>query len=184
MLKSPFPLKKGSKKLINAWAFYDWANSVYPLVISSTIFPIYYGTLFDDINTISFFDKEKWIISDYREKNKKDLRANLQKIFKLKTAEYLEILLNEYGVPAGKIRTLPEALNEDQFKLRGLWNPIHIKSIGKNYKVPSVGFKVNCNSIKADEAPPTLGENSKLILKDLGFTSQEIKSLFKEQIIK
>ena len=56
MLKSPFPLKKGSKKLINAWAFYDWANSVYPLVISSTIFPIYYGTLFDDINTISFFD--------------------------------------------------------------------------------------------------------------------------------
>jgi len=56
MLKSPFPLKKGSKKLINAWAFYDWANSVYPLVISSTIFPIYYGALFDDINTISFFD--------------------------------------------------------------------------------------------------------------------------------
>ena len=143
-----------------------------------------FSSLCDALNTISFFDKEKWIISDYREKNKKDLRANLQKIFKLKTAEYLEILLNEYGVPAGKIRTLPEALNEDQFKLRGLWNPIHIKSIGKNYKVPSVGFKVNRNSIKADEAPPTLGENSKLILKDLGFTSQEIKSLFKEQIIK
>ena len=143
-----------------------------------------FSSLCDALNTISFFDKEKWIISDYREKNKRDLRANLQKIFKLKTAEYLEILLNEYGVPAGKIRTLPEALNEDQFKLRGLWNPIHIKSIGKNYKVPSVGFKVNRNSIKADEAPPTLGENSKLILKDLGFTSQEIKSLFKEQIIK
>ena len=32
------PLKKGSKKLINAWAFYDWANSVYSLVISSAIF--------------------------------------------------------------------------------------------------------------------------------------------------
>ena len=35
-------LKKGSKKLINAWAFYDWANSVYPLVISTAVFPIYY----------------------------------------------------------------------------------------------------------------------------------------------
>ena len=58
MLKSPFPLKKGSKKLINAWAFYDWANSVYPLVISSTIFPIYYATLFDHVNTISFFSIE------------------------------------------------------------------------------------------------------------------------------
>jgi UMF1 family MFS transporter len=33
---------KGSKKLINAWATYDLANSVYNLVITATIFPIYY----------------------------------------------------------------------------------------------------------------------------------------------
>lgn len=38
-------LEKGSKKLLNAWAFYDWANSVYTLTIASTIFPIFYGTL-------------------------------------------------------------------------------------------------------------------------------------------
>lgn len=38
-------LPKGHRKLIHAWAFYDWANSVYPLVISSAIFPIYYGAL-------------------------------------------------------------------------------------------------------------------------------------------
>jgi len=36
---------KGSKKLIRAWAFYDWANSVYSLVIVSSIFPIFYGAL-------------------------------------------------------------------------------------------------------------------------------------------
>lgn len=35
-------LTKGSKKLINAWATYDLANSVYNLVITATIFPIYY----------------------------------------------------------------------------------------------------------------------------------------------
>jgi len=38
-------LEKGSKKLLNAWAFYDWANSVYPLVITSAVFPIFYGAL-------------------------------------------------------------------------------------------------------------------------------------------
>jgi len=37
---------RGNKKYINAWAFYDWANSVYSLVIASAIFPIYYGVLF------------------------------------------------------------------------------------------------------------------------------------------
>jgi UMF1 family MFS transporter len=41
-------LEKGSKKLQTAWAFYDWANSVYPLVISSSIFPIFYASLFSD----------------------------------------------------------------------------------------------------------------------------------------
>ena len=41
-------LEKGSKKLLNAWAYYDWANSVYPLVITSAVFPIFYESLFSD----------------------------------------------------------------------------------------------------------------------------------------
>ncbi|MEK6614995.1 MAG: MFS transporter [Bacteroidota bacterium] len=38
-------LQKGNKKIIIAWSFYDWANSVYPLVITSTIFPIFYENI-------------------------------------------------------------------------------------------------------------------------------------------
>ncbi|MGI9546815.1 MAG: MFS transporter [Flavobacteriaceae bacterium] len=44
-MSRPTPIK-GSKKLLNAWAFYDWANSVYSLVIASAVFPIFYGALF------------------------------------------------------------------------------------------------------------------------------------------
>lgn len=33
---------KGDKKVIKAWIFYDWANSVFPLVITSALFPIFY----------------------------------------------------------------------------------------------------------------------------------------------
>ena len=47
-------MEKGNSKIINAWASYDWANSVYPLVISSTVFPIYYSHISQDINTIEF----------------------------------------------------------------------------------------------------------------------------------
>lgn len=38
-------LPKGHPKLLSAWAFYDWANSVYSLVIASAIFPIFYSAL-------------------------------------------------------------------------------------------------------------------------------------------
>ncbi|MEM1000049.1 MAG: MFS transporter [Bacteroidota bacterium] len=37
--------EKGDKKVINAWCWYDWANSVYPLVITTAVFPIYFSAV-------------------------------------------------------------------------------------------------------------------------------------------
>ncbi|PIA81201.1 MFS transporter permease [Gaetbulibacter sp. 4G1] len=52
-------LKKGSQKLLNAWAFYDWANSVYTLTIASSIFPIFYSSLFlSEIKNVQAFGIE------------------------------------------------------------------------------------------------------------------------------
>ena len=39
-------IEKDNAKTIRAWTFYDWANSVYSLVIASAIFPIFYMALF------------------------------------------------------------------------------------------------------------------------------------------
>ncbi len=51
--------QKGSKKLLNAWAFYDWANSVYTLTIASSIFPIFYSALFiSEVKKVSAFGFE------------------------------------------------------------------------------------------------------------------------------
>ncbi|MEZ4856173.1 MAG: MFS transporter [Gelidibacter sp.] len=51
--------QKGSKKLLNAWAFYDWANSVYTLTIASSIFPIFYSALFiSEIKKVDAFGFE------------------------------------------------------------------------------------------------------------------------------
>ena len=43
-------MQTASKKVINGWAMYDWANSVYNLVITSTIFPAYYEAVTSDNN--------------------------------------------------------------------------------------------------------------------------------------
>jgi UMF1 family MFS transporter len=36
---------KNNPKIIRAWAMFDWANSAYNLVITSTIFPVYYTAI-------------------------------------------------------------------------------------------------------------------------------------------
>jgi MFS transporter, UMF1 family len=38
-------MQTASKKVINGWAMYDWANSVYNLVITTTFFPIYFAAV-------------------------------------------------------------------------------------------------------------------------------------------
>src|SRR5438105_14529264 len=38
-------MQSASKKVINGWAMYDWANSAYNLVITTTIFPAYYDAI-------------------------------------------------------------------------------------------------------------------------------------------
>lgn len=52
-------MQTASKKVINGWAMYDWANSVYNLVITSTIFPAYYEAVTGDGNEATLNDTVK-----------------------------------------------------------------------------------------------------------------------------
>jgi len=56
-------IEKDNPRIIRAWTFYDWANSVFPLVITSAIFPNFYDAVTATKNeageivshTVSFF---------------------------------------------------------------------------------------------------------------------------------
>lgn len=52
-------MQTASKKVIHSWAMYDWANSVYSLVITSTIFPAFYEAVTSDGNEQTLIDKVK-----------------------------------------------------------------------------------------------------------------------------
>ena len=52
-------MQTAPKKVINGWAMYDWSNSVYNLVITSTIFPAYYEVMTGDGNDNTLIDKVK-----------------------------------------------------------------------------------------------------------------------------
>jgi MFS transporter, UMF1 family len=54
-------MQTASKKVINGWAMYDWANSVYNLVITTTFFPIYFTAVARDekhSDTVTFLGKK------------------------------------------------------------------------------------------------------------------------------
>ncbi len=45
-----------NRKVQNSWAMYDWANSVYSLVITSTIFPVYYNSVTKGVESFGMVD--------------------------------------------------------------------------------------------------------------------------------
>ena len=51
-------LEKNNSRLINAWASFDWSNSVYNLIVTTAIFPIYYLSTTENAfggETVQFF---------------------------------------------------------------------------------------------------------------------------------
>jgi MFS transporter, UMF1 family len=58
-------MQTASKKVINGWAMYDWANSVYNLVITSTIFPAYFEAVTGDGNEATTADKVHFLGRDF-----------------------------------------------------------------------------------------------------------------------
>ena len=50
-------MQTASKKVVNGWAMYDWANSAYNLVITSTIFPAYFEAITGDGIEVTTQDK-------------------------------------------------------------------------------------------------------------------------------
>ena len=54
-------MQTASKKVVNSWCLYDWANSAYNLVITSTIFPAYYEAITKNRmpnNEVEFFGRK------------------------------------------------------------------------------------------------------------------------------
>lgn len=58
-------MQTASRKVINGWAMYDWANSAYNLVITTTIFPAYYDAITTTTNGTVVSHKLQFIGAEF-----------------------------------------------------------------------------------------------------------------------
>ena len=56
-------MEKNNPKVARAWCMYDWANSVYSLVITTAIFPIYYVAITEQADKTDMVHFFGWLVS-------------------------------------------------------------------------------------------------------------------------
>ncbi len=112
-----------------------------------------------------------------REQHEEALRAEIQSALSRRPAAQWEALLNKAGVPAGVVRTIPEALAEPHLQERDLVVPMASAADGEPYYSLDIGVRLEHRERVSMSAPPVAGEHTRAVLGELGYSEQDIEDL-------
>lgn len=105
-------------------------------------------------------------------------REILRPILMTKTAQEWEDWFQANHIPAARIWTLPETLAHPQLESRDVLHQfIDAPGIPGSITVPKAAFKLAHGGAQMDRPPPRMGEHSESLLKELGYSAEEIAEL-------
>jgi formyl-CoA transferase len=118
-----------------------------------------------------------------RLQHRRALKALIEDALASRPAREWENLLNGADVPAGRVLSVPEALDHPHIRSRGVIGTFtNVPGVG-DVEVVRTGFKLNGLTPEVHEPPPLLGQHTDQLLGNLGFGPEEIDRLRKEGII-
>ena len=109
-----------------------------------------------------------------------DIYKELKNVFIQKPTEKWQQLLDKWDIPAEPILTLEEAIKDEQIITRGYYTST---SENSEVRLPSAPFQMSQGGPVINRAPPTLGQDSREVLRAIGMNENEIDLLFLERIV-
>ena len=112
------------------------------------------------------------------------VKQKIQKVFAENSAIELEDRLNEVGVPAAKVRTLPEFLDE-LLEGTNVTTPfMTFKQANKTIKTAGLGFTLDKGTQLVTNTTPTLGQQTHELLKSIGISEDQITKMLAANVLK
>jgi len=107
-----------------------------------------------------WLEDPRWATPKVRQNNFAALRSEIEIAFLRQPASAWELVLDAKGVPASRVRTLTELLEEGQPEARGLLTTLPVGVEKTPVHLPAVGFRLNGHSLGSTQAPKSVGADN------------------------
>ncbi|MDA7579712.1 CoA transferase [Alphaproteobacteria bacterium] len=137
----------------------------------------------DAVGWNKFKDDLRFSSNTKRREHENFLTEEVQKLFANKPTDYWKNLLDQYQVQNEKVQSYKEFVESNQSKELNLISWLDQPTTGKSWPIPNVpGFSKLIEN-DSNSVAPSLGQHTKEILLNQGYTSEEILNLKIQKII-
>lgn len=167
----------------NAHAFAFLAKDKLPLVVHCSVPEKFWNAFLKAVNRTELAADRRFKTRDSRRKNYAALEKELAGTLATRTRDEWLKRLEENDVPAAPLYNVAEVLSDPQVEHLGLVEEVEHPKAGKlKFVGPAVSF-ANLSREKT-KPPPLLGEHTRTVLSELGYSKVDLKELEAKGIVK
>jgi crotonobetainyl-CoA:carnitine CoA-transferase CaiB-like acyl-CoA transferase len=153
--------------------------------------PFYLSAINDKLyaRTCRTVDREDLVEDDRFEtkedrwENREALREELESAFAPYDRDELVEILAESGIPAGPLQEIPDLLEDDHVEDREMLASIRNIDRDADVRVARMPLRTTEWRPEVDDRPPKLGEHTRAVLSEIGYSEAEIDALLEGNVV-
>jgi crotonobetainyl-CoA:carnitine CoA-transferase CaiB-like acyl-CoA transferase len=134
------------------------------------------------LNKPDWYQDPEFVTETLRVKNRERLNLALAELFKVHSVEHWVDQLNDVGIPAGPVYTVPEMVNDPQVKHLNVITTLP-NVYEKDMHYINQPMHLTRTPSKVVSAAPGWGEHTDEVLESLGYSASEIESLHQQGVV-
>jgi crotonobetainyl-CoA:carnitine CoA-transferase CaiB-like acyl-CoA transferase len=134
------------------------------------------------IERLDWLERPEFRLNADRVRNRSEINATVQALFGTQPVSHWVELLNRSNIPCGPVYTVPEMFEDEQVRHLGVAAPV-VRADGSTIQVISQPVTLERTPATLQTSAPRIGEHSSEILREVGYSDEEIGQLEAEGVI-